>query len=852
MIKKLSIKNFKSFNKEQDIHFAPITLFYGRNNSGKSTIFDLLTLLSENSSLQSLQVDNKIKGSPINLIHGYEKLSEIGFKITFCDEYFMYKSLRSSHPNFEKMNSRGSYDLSLHDTMTNDDLFYEIANQHQGNHFFEPKKELNFGINYLYNNEEDGFFANSYFYQIISNGEYFKFKAPKKENKDIIPKHYLFNVEDFKTPSIDILKKEIYKHSSLILNSLETNKNILESKKKEIAKNKKIIVSLTLLEKFILKFEKENKEIKSFFSVLAACVVRLSSTKVSKGDSKEKLKKISTDYFVSENKRNNKNTSSNFDINKMSPKKFIFDATLISENNSGEKFTELFDQIYSTLKSTSRKHSEEGFDEFLLKSFEKKIYDKNFIDKNFSKNNFSKTRIVLIQKYLINFLTGLAPALSKDVDKNLATIRPKTLRYLREKLIDKNNFYFFVNLSIYLFALNQINKNSKYIEDLSDEYYKETDKSNFEYSLTRSSSIKPDQITLFTEKNNSYHHVFLLVDHKEAKVDFQRLSIENIPLNIIEKDISNNLKQINYAIKSIREENLDNFFKQLLLKTFSSHAAYNEDQNLLKLDDFNIINKSNDRKYFDRYYSFFENILNKNFENKFPDPFTPSALRHTTIRKSTLSDRNGLVSSVVNISLPSLLKNFRKADININLIKRSYIKGDKSLFDGKSFKLLNSNLKKFGIDDVLEVKEFVHLNENYFSVYLKNTKGHLTNIIDIGVGLKRILILLTCLDFNEKIIYLEEPESNIHPEFQKGIGSGIVESWLNGNSQILVETHSEQLILRVLREIREGKLNHNDLSVNYVSNENSETVVKNIRVDERGRFLDVWPQGFFNERLSEF
>ena len=138
------------------------------------------------------------------------------------------------------------------------------------------------------------------------------------------------------------------------------------------------------------------------------------------------------------------------------------------------------------------------------------------------------------------------------------------------------------------------------------------------------------------------------------------------------------------------------------------------------------------------------------------------------------------------------------------------------------------------------------------SVYLKNTKGHLTNIIDIGVGLKRILILLTCLDFNEKIIYLEERESNIHPEFQKGIGSGIVESWLNGNSQILVETHSEQLILRVLREIREGKLNHNDLSVNYVSNENSETVVKNIRVDERGRFLDVWPQGFFNERLSEF
>ena len=69
----------------------------------------------------------------------------------------MYKSLRSSHPNFEKMNSRGSYDLSLHDTMTNDDLFYEIANQHQGNHFFEPKKELNFGINIYITMKKMGF-----------------------------------------------------------------------------------------------------------------------------------------------------------------------------------------------------------------------------------------------------------------------------------------------------------------------------------------------------------------------------------------------------------------------------------------------------------------------------------------------------------------------------------------------------------------------------------------------------------------------------------------------------------------------------------------------------------------------
>ena len=154
---------------------------------------------------------------PINLIHGYEKLSEIGFKITFCDEYFMYKSLRSSHLFWKNEFKRR---LSLHDTMKMMILLWDASHK-----IFEPKK-LNFGI--IYKQWRNGFFAN-YFYQIISNGEYFNLKPKKEKKKPTLPiqcRNFKIRVWYF---------KKIYK-MFLNLNSLKLIKIFWV--KKKIAKKK--------------------------------------------------------------------------------------------------------------------------------------------------------------------------------------------------------------------------------------------------------------------------------------------------------------------------------------------------------------------------------------------------------------------------------------------------------------------------------------------------------------------------------------------------------------------------------------------------------------------------------------
>ena len=85
---------------------------------------------------------------------------------------------------------------------------------------------------------------------------------------------------------------------------------------------------------------------------------------------------------------------------------------------------------------------------------------------------------------------------------------------------------------------------------------------------------------------------------------------------------------------------------------------------------------------------------------------------------------------------------------------------------------------------------------------------------------------------------------------------------IRGNDkQFLFETHSEHLLLRLLRRIRqtsEGEialdgetLSPDDLAVVYIDNSQGDSTANRLRVREDGEFIDPWPKGFFRERGEE-
>ena len=77
----------------------------------------------------------------------------------------------------------------------------------------------------------------------------------------------------------------------------------------------------------------------------------------------------------------------------------------------------------------------------------------------------------------------------------------------------------------------------------------------------------------------------------------------------------------------------------------------------------------------------------------------------------------------------------------------------------------------------------------------------------------------------------------------------------------LLETHSEHLILRILRRIRETSegtlegglrpLYPKDIQVLYVNSTSTGTSIVEMRVTSDGDFENPWPGGFFAERSAE-
>lgn len=131
-----------------------------------------------------------------------------------------------------------------------------------------------------------------------------------------------------------------------------------------------------------------------------------------------------------------------------------------------------------------------------------------------------------------------------------------------------------------------------------------------------------------------------------------------------------------------------------------------------------------------------------------------------------------------------------------------------------------------------------------------------TSPADVGFGISQILpIVVQLLASQEQVIAMEQPEIHLHPRLQAEMADLLIASTDAGEraNQVIVETHSEHLVLRLQRRIREGVLSPEDLSVVYVDLRQGDQQARalRLRLDGHGYFLDEWPQGFFDERLAE-
>ena len=133
---------------------------------------------------------------------------------------------------------------------------------------------------------------------------------------------------------------------------------------------------------------------------------------------------------------------------------------------------------------------------------------------------------------------------------------------------------------------------------------------------------------------------------------------------------------------------------------------------------------------------------------------------------------------------------------------------------------------------------------------------------DIGVGISQVLpVVVAALRHKTGFVMIEQPELHIHPAIQVALGDLFIEQIRNASDlTFILETHSEHLMLRLLRRIRETgentvpdskTLSPEELSVYFIEQGDEGISCHSIRVDRDGDFIDRWPKGFFNERVKE-
>lgn len=237
--------------------------------------------------------------------------------------------------------------------------------------------------------------------------------------------------------------------------------------------------------------------------------------------------------------------------------------------------------------------------------------------------------------------------------------------------------------------------------------------------------------------------------------------------------------------------------------------------------------------------------------------------------------QNKQVRELVNIWLGDENRLHTKYRIEVrNLVAISDIQSDyQELIEDIEDRWLNpQNEKDEGMDPVGEIIHYIpnelkKISDNIPGIWDlilidEHTGTHVSHR-DIGIGVSQVLpVLVSAYASKNQIIAIEQPEIHLHPALQSDLGDVFIESAMGKNkNKFIIETHSEHLMLRILRRIRETTdkelpegyppISPDQVSVLYVQPSKTGAEIIHIPVTKDGEFGRPWPQGFFAERVKE-
>lgn len=153
------------------------------------------------------------------------------------------------------------------------------------------------------------------------------------------------------------------------------------------------------------------------------------------------------------------------------------------------------------------------------------------------------------------------------------------------------------------------------------------------------------------------------------------------------------------------------------------------------------------------------------------------------------------------------------------------------------------------------------LTNRHFELCVEDRIGFSSNIVDVGFGCSQVLPVVIggyrlvqprqeARSRRHGLFVVQEPEIHLHPSAAAHLGTFFTDLVRNG-VQCFVETHSENIILRIARHVAAGHIKAEDVKIFWVSDDSLERSVTELEFKDDGSFDIDWPEGFFPTRSSE-
>jgi hypothetical protein len=150
----------------------------------------------------------------------------------------------------------------------------------------------------------------------------------------------------------------------------------------------------------------------------------------------------------------------------------------------------------------------------------------------------------------------------------------------------------------------------------------------------------------------------------------------------------------------------------------------------------------------------------------------------------------------------------------------------------------------------------VSRSSDSFSLRILKSRSMTTNLARAGEGLQQVLPVVLHQFWRQRtsddpfLDVVEQPELHLHDAAQAPLADLFIKTALQETGRVVVETHSEPLLLRVQRRVAEGAIPPDRIALYFVDVTSEGSELRKVELNSDGE-VDWWPEGVFEEDFQE-